>query len=105
MLTIKQVERIYEEGIIIRFVKRWQSSRQKGTFNPETLEVKVYLSSINSPEDRDTTILHELIHARDDITGRRSAGICSPSVENEAVQTYRRKPQVLDYVKQLYGIT
>ncbi len=50
------------------------------------------------------TLLHELIHARDDRKGLPNNRTCSPRVEREAEATFQRRPGVLALVKELYGI-
>jgi len=102
MLTIDQVIKIYEEGfdLLLKGVSR---SGLKGELDPGTLEINIYQSNVDSEYDRDITILHEFIHARDEILPRDPLVDCS-LVDMEAMQTYEENPHVLQYIKELFEV-
>ena len=105
MLTIEDIKRVCEEGITLRFKRKPAPDRRKGEFDPLTLEAKVFLPDQESREDRDITILHEFIHARDNIGGHRYyRDRKGYNVEREAANTYKYRPYVLQFIKQLYRI-
>lgn len=108
MLTLKQIRELYQANLKIKFKKK-HPQRLKGEYDPGTLEAIVYIPNAESKEDRDITILHELIHARDDIKGLRTQyekykKKIEDQVEKEAVETYKNRPYVLQFIKQLYDI-
>ncbi len=102
MLTIDQVNRIYQEGFDIRFKKN-PFRGLKGEFDPGTSEILIYHENADSQYDRDITILHEFIHAREDVEPRYSSGDCN-RIDEEAIRTYHQRPDVLLYLKELYSI-
>ena len=102
MLTIDQVNRMYQEGYDVRFKKK-SFPGLKGEFDPGTSEILIYHENADSQYDRDITILHEFIHAREEMEARYSSGNCN-SIDEEAMRTYQQRPDVLMYLKELYGI-
>ena len=102
MLTIDQVNRIYREGFDIH-LKRNSLRGLKGEIDPAALEILIYLANAESEYDRDITLLHELIHAREEIGPMDSSLECHHSDE-EAIRTYEQSPHVLEYVKDLYDL-
>lgn len=103
MLTIHQVNTLYRDGVDIRFKKKKGSNRLKGEYDPNSLEGIIYMKEVESLEDRDITMLHEFIHARNGARGYRYKDV-EDVVETEAKKTYERRPEVLKYIKELYGI-
>jgi hypothetical protein len=102
MLTIEQVIRCVEEGISIEFKKSGPKGI-KGEYDPSTQRISIYVNNLGSPMDMGLTILHEFIHARDDIGSAR--GECAESkVEREAMLTYRNAPHVIRFIRQIYQI-
>ena len=106
MLTLNQVIKLYEDGLEIKFENRWKKDGRKGDYNPPELEVLIYKLNIESIIDRDITILHELIHARDEIKGKRYRNKTQDEkqVEKEARETYRKNPYIIKFIKDLYKI-
>ena len=114
MLTTKQVDALYHDGVEIKFNLKppKTSPSEKGSYDPGTLEVSVYRLNIDSILDRDLTILHEFVHARDDRKGSRylfgnygkKGSDEEERVESEARETYKRRPRILEYIKLLYNI-
>lgn len=45
-----------------------------------------------------------MIHLRDDYRGMRGDEQCDPWVESEAIETYRKQPEIVDLIKELYGV-
>jgi len=100
MLTIKQINRIYQKGFELR-LKKNPHPAFKGEIDPATLEIFIYQANVESQYDEDITILHEFLHARDEINSADSPAKCS-SIDKEAIRTYKDKPHVLEYIKDLY---
>ena len=105
VLTIHQVNELFAEGVGIKFRRKAHPFGDKGNYDPSQLRIEVYTPNLESRIDRDITILHEFIHARDEIKGthyyhRRN----HRSVEKEAIDTYKKRPEVLEYIKELYAI-
>ena len=104
MLRISDVVRIANKPETnIKILKRHSRYKfLKGEYVNDV--IKVYTAAIESPLDFNITLLHEMIHARDDIRGRRGDSLCDPWVEPEAIETYRKRPELVDLIKELYGI-
>ena len=102
MLTLNQIIDIYRKGVEIKFKRKSKDNRIKGEYDPSTLEAIIYVNNNLSNEDKDITILHELIHARDDIKGKRLNR--EKGVEREAIETYKESPEILEFIKALYKI-
>ena len=103
MLTIKQVVKLYENGFEIRIRKKPHPNGAKGEFDPSTLEGVVFLPAIESPEDKDITILHETVHGRNGILDGTIGGN-ERMVEREAKAVYYKRHYVLEFLKWLYKI-
>ena len=104
MLTQKDVIQLYNEGLILRWRRKKHPQHLKGEYDPVGFEINVYTPHLASDHDRDLTLLHEFIHARDDRRGRANNRTCSPWVEKEAEATYTKQPRVLALIKELYRI-
>ena len=106
MLTIPQVVELYREGLQIRILRRPHRDGLKGQYDPDGLEAKIFLPAIESPRDLDLTLLHEVLHARDQIRAARSpeTNQIEDEVEREAQIIYQRTPYVLIFLKWLYHI-
>ena len=102
MLTIKQIARLYENGVNLVFRRKQPEPLQNGDWDPETLDAIVFLAVMKDKRERDVTILHEFIHARRDVLGFR--GLNEAETERQAEMTYELKHYVLQFLKQLYGI-
>ena len=104
MLTKNNVIQLYNDGLVIRRRRKEHPRQLKGEYDPVGFEVNIYTKHLLSEHDRDMTLLHELIHARDDRKGLPNNRTCSPHVEREAEATYQKRPGVLALIKELYGI-
>lgn len=102
MLTIDQINRIYREGFDI-LLKGNSHRGLKGEIDPAALEILIYLANAESEYDRDITLLHELIHAREEIDPTYTPLECH-RIDEEAIRTYEQKPHILQYVKELYEL-
>ena len=81
----------------------------KGLYNPDKQKITIFYSNIQDKKDMDLTLLHEFIHARDDICYSKIYYIkdiidYETSTENEAIETYQEKPHILKLIKDLYNI-
>ena len=109
MLTIHQLVKLYEEGVNIHFKEKPSPKGFKGEYDPSSLEILIYTPAIESKSDEDLTILHEFVHARDDIYSSKIAYIqdtiqYEQETEQEALKTYKKRPYLLDFIMQLYFI-
>ncbi len=102
MLTLKQIIELYQDGVEIRFKKKPHHNGIKGEFDPASLEVIIYLAHINSKFDRDITILHEFVHAKNHHFGVTLED--EVLVEDEAIRTYAKKDYILEFIKRLYNL-
>jgi len=103
MLTINQIVAVYESGVDVSIRKKNNPSI-KGEYDPSTLEINLFPENNASSEDFEITILHEFIHARDDVRSARNSFSPELNVENEAKETYFKKRYVLDFIKLLYRL-
>ena len=99
MLTINQVRAIYEEGVDITLVRGPHPQRCKGTYDGE---IRIYTKSMRSKRGRHIIILHEVIHARNDLLNFRRDG--DRLAQREAIETYNKRPAVLGYIEFLWRI-
>ncbi len=117
MLTIYQVRLLSQYGVEVVFRKKAPASDPylKGEYNPETLEAIIYLQNVHSSRDLGITLLHEFIHATDDLRWgsymRQSERLFEAAVsryeeavEQEAVAIYTQKPHILTFIKSLYSL-
>jgi len=104
MLTTNQVIKLYDVGVKIKFKRKQHPRGLKGQYDPSTLEILIYRPSIESTKDRDITILHEFIEAREDTKAVRSSGKPCEVGEREAKMTYHNRPYVLELIKEMYNI-
>lgn len=106
MLTAKQIEKIANSEWNIALKRRHHPLRHKGWYLPDEKEIRIYLPEHENETDLAITILHELIHVRN---GRREDNARESKtkynkIEREARETYRKKPELLDFIKQLYSL-
>lgn len=108
MLTISKIKKIYRHGIDVRFRRSPHPLGWKGEYLGSTLDVIVYLPALESKRDLDLTLLHEFVHADDDISSSRLPNLSDDEdderAESEAIEAYERRPKVLEFIKQLYNI-
>lgn len=107
MLTIHQLVKIYEEGVNIHFKEKPSPKGFKGEYDPSSLEILIYTPAIESKSDGDLTILHEFVHARDDVYSSKIVYIqdiiqYEQETEQEALKTYKKKPYIIDFILQIY---
>ena len=109
MLTINQLVKVYEKGVEVHFKKSPSPKGFKGEYDPGSLSVLIYIPAIESKYDEDVTLLHEFIHARDDIYFSKTQYIrdideYEQETEQEALKTYKKRPHIIDFISQLYYI-
>lgn len=104
MLSIGQVKKVYLEGIDIVFKRKAPHHNMKGEYCSDLYRINIYQSNIESRLDFDLTLLHEFIHASDDIRDRRLTRPCKKTVDDEAKRTYRKRPYIIKFIKELYSI-
>lgn len=80
MLSKNNVIQLYNDGLVIRWRRKKHPQQLKGEFDPAAFEVNIYTKHLLSEHDRDLTLLHEFIHARDDHKGLPNTRTCSPQV-------------------------
>ena len=95
MLTINNILKLYQEGIDIIITNKL--SNIAGEWDISNLCVWLYKRNIKSKKERDLTLIHELIHAKGDLIVYKR--IDEVKVEEEAVQTYLKKPYIIEFLK------
>lgn len=126
MLTINQIIRCCQKRLDIRFKRKPHPFGRTGEYDSDgeddAPEIIIYPTSTNF--ERDITILHEFIHARDDLLHKKSKSKTGARrefsstrereaeeearyeerVEYEARETYKKRPESLRFIKELYRI-
>lgn len=108
MLTRKHILRVYHENVVIAFKRGRHPQGFKGLYLPEIPEIRIYNPSINSIDDRNQTLLHELIHARDDsyFSSRFASQYnrTNDEIEKEASTTYSDNPEIINFILWLFNL-
>jgi len=101
MLDISHIVKLYRNGLDL-YVKKFHNLGFKGEFDPSQLAIFIYSFNLESDYDRDITILHEFIHARNDILYDRWDR--DDNVEKEAICAYNKSQSILTFIKELYNL-
>lgn len=101
MLDVFHIVELYKNGLDLH-VKKFHRLGFKGEFDPSRLAIFIYSFNLESDYDRDITILHEFIHAKDDIIYSRLR--VDNKVEREAIKVYNKSPLILTFIKELYNL-
>ncbi len=105
MLTTKQIERIAEEGWEIILKKRLHPKGYCGWCLPNEKEIRIYLPQLIERDSLPLTLLHELIHVRDEETKNAARNSRSDwDVEAEAEKTYKRNPKIINFIVDFYSL-
>ena len=118
MLTINQIDKVLKKGVKLSLENTANQLGYKGIYEPGLQKITIYNKAISSLYDFDITLLHEFVHARDDILysyvfftdkqGRVSdiSDVIEyeQATESEAILTYNHNSDVLDYIKEFYKI-
>ena len=105
MLTKKQVMKIADSEWDIILKRGYHPLRYQGWHLPDLNESRIYLPKHKDKDDLAITIIHELIHARND--ERKAARVRKTKdneIEEEAKETYKRNPKLFDFIKELYQL-
>jgi len=94
MLTINNILKLYDEGVDIVITNKL--SNIAGEWDISNLCVWLYKRNIKSKRERDITLVHELGHAKEDLICYK--GLDEVQIEEEAVQTYLKKPYVIEFL-------
>lgn len=101
MLTVSQVIEMCKSGLDVR-IESNGSYGLKGEFDPSDNKILLYPLNMESKGDFDMTFLHELVHARKDICS--GGNVDCNEAENEAEESLKKRPYILEFVKDLYDI-
>ncbi|MAG39217.1 hypothetical protein CMO90_03980 [Candidatus Woesearchaeota archaeon] len=109
MLTIDEVVKVCEEGVYLDFNKKPHPEGLKGMYDPSELLISIYLPEIESNNDMTMTLLHEFVHARDDLYYQNTYYITDikdyeQDTEITAMKTYQQDPFVIKAIKELYRL-
>lgn len=106
MLSIDDIKELHKSGVKVIMRKKCpHPEKPQGEYKPYTENIILYPGNIESELERDINLLHEFIHARDDIIlGFEYDDDCRDGVNPEANKTYCLRPYVLGYIKKLYKI-
>ena len=114
MLNIEQLVKLHDSGLSVELSD--EITPLKGLYDPSFFHIKLFEESLSSKKDRDLTILHEFIHARDDFFNGNLSKVVSNNpysgdkdnyelaTENEAKEVYDNKPVVLNYIKKFFDL-
>ncbi|MBU1201175.1 MAG: mitochondrial inner membrane protease ATP23 [Nanoarchaeota archaeon] len=102
MLKIMDVIWMYEEGMTAKVISRLKNPDQKGEYRPDKDEIVIAADNIKSEDDFNITLVHELIHARNDLLYSKKE--LENEVEKEALKTYNLNPGVALFARQIYKI-
>lgn len=97
MLTTRQVIKLAGR-IDVELCTNKHSYFIKGSYLPDFELITIYLPDIDSEEDFDVTLVHEFIHARDKTSD------CERTTEEEAIETYRRTPEIARFIRELFDL-
>ena len=107
MLTIHQIIGL-AENIDIEIINKRSPHFVFGVYEPDNFLVKIFLPDIKDRENFNLTLVHELIHARDDVLANRSLiegeNDYEKSVEDEAKKTYAKHPEYIKFIRELFHI-
>jgi len=92
MLNRNDITSLYQDGPAVKLRRKAHPKNLKGDMD------------IVSEYELGITLLHEFIHARDDRKGRQDTEDDCVRVEQEARQTFDRRPHLLDIIRDLYNI-
>jgi Zn-dependent peptidase ImmA (M78 family) len=102
MLTQKQLINLFESGVDIHF-KTDRRTKKTGLYTPD-LDIDIYLNNISSDREKCISVLHELIHARDNFKcARLYEERPDDEVEQEATKTYYKRSEVLTLARLIYA--
>ena len=105
MLTEKEVTQLYRHGLEVRLRRKKHPQSLKGYFDPSNFEISIFLPGLVSEFEFGVTLLHEFIHARNDLKGGQDENDeLSEKVETEARETQGKRPYILELIKELYNI-
>ena len=107
MLTIENVNKIYREGYDLRFEAK-PPPEEKGCLgitDPALLDIIIYTDNHKTIRERDITILHEFIHAAEEVGSKRSPDECNcTETDEQAIEIMEKHPEILQHIKNLYYI-
>ena len=107
MLTLKNIEDLYEKGWKIKLFNKRLIKYRARCF-PECKKIEIYKNKIRNKVDLDVTILHEFIHAQDyefenlDECGIQDDKSYENLTEKRAMYVYSNFPDVINKIKKLY---
>ena len=118
MLTINHIDKVLRKGVELSLENTANPLGYKGVYEPGLQKITIYNKAISSLYDFDITLLHEFVHARDDILysyifftdkqGRVSdiSDVIEyeQATELEAILTYDHNSDALNYIKEFYKI-
>ena len=102
MLNKKEVTQLYRDGLEVRLRRKRHPENLKGDYDPSRFEISIFLTDLASELEFNITLLHEFIHARDERKGVLFKK--DKTVEAEARKTNDKRPQILEFIKDLYHI-
>ena len=120
MLTIEQIIKIHDSGVTVNFSD--ETSEMKGCYDPSTTKITIFSNSLNSEKDYHITLLHEFIHAKDDLfydnkeINDHLSGVVSNNpyngnksfyerdTEKESLTVYNNMSYILAFIKKIYEL-
>lgn len=103
MLTIPQVNKLYQAGVV-PYLLATCGDDSRGMYYPESKRINIYPNNHASQRDLEETILHEFLHARNDIAGKECVKSDEEQVETEACLTWKHNHEVCRHILALYAL-
>ncbi|MBT4334300.1 hypothetical protein HOD61_00590 [archaeon] len=107
MLTIDDVIDICEEGYEISLTNQPPSFYPiaMGYIEPDKSLINIYVDNIPSMKEYNITLLHEFIHAKNELGGFADHLFNEEDLfEVDAVETYNKTPEVAEFIIDLYDL-
>lgn len=107
MLTIEDLVEIAEKNVSLNLDEVISPDGFKGLYDPSNKTISIYLSNLESEFDKNITLLHEFIHARDDVLTSniyyiRGIEEYEIMTEKEALRTFESNHLIIPFLRRLY---
>jgi len=104
ILTIDEVIEMYSLGLEVKISNKNIESSLQGMYFPDKLKSIIYKNNIPNEHIYDITILHETIHAKEELLDNKPNFISEWHTELSAQINYIENNGILEFIKELYNI-
>jgi hypothetical protein len=101
MLTVDDFIKVYQHAVDLHLKEKPHKSSRRGVWREDYWKVLVYIPAHDNLDDLYKTIIHEFIHARNDLVTPEMSDL-EEDVEAECIETFIKNPEVIDYIKECY---